>query len=65
VTAVYVPEGRSAIKVKQELQRGHGIVVATGMGDFKDSVLRIAHMGYCSSAEIEDVLKGLRAVLYS
>jgi aspartate aminotransferase-like enzyme len=63
VTGVYVPEAVSAVEVKRDLMTKHGIAVATGMGPFKDNVLRIAHMGYCSSGDVENVLSGLRAVL--
>jgi len=63
VTAVYMPEGISAMEVKGKLMTKHGIVVATGMGPFKDRLLRIAHLGYCSAADIENVLTALQAVL--
>jgi aspartate aminotransferase-like enzyme len=64
VTAVYMPEGVSAVEVKRDLMEGHDIAVAAGMGRFRDKVLRIAHMGYCSSADIESVLGALQAVLH-
>jgi aspartate aminotransferase-like enzyme len=63
LTAVYVPEGVSATDVVRVLREEHNIVVAAGMGSYKERVLRIAHMGYCSNADIDQVLVALRAVL--
>ena len=64
VTALYAPQGVSAVEMKRRLMAEHGIAVAAGVGRFKDNVLRIAHMGYCSSADMEKVLIGLRALLH-
>jgi aspartate aminotransferase-like enzyme len=63
MTAVHVPEGVSALEVKRRLLAEHGIAIAAGVGASKDRLLRIAHMGYCGSADIEEVLDALEAVL--
>jgi aspartate aminotransferase-like enzyme len=63
VTAVCLPEGVSAVDVKRQLASRHQVAVATGTGALKDSVLRIAHMGYCSSTDIDLVLAALRTTL--
>ncbi|MBM4429206.1 MAG: alanine--glyoxylate aminotransferase family protein [Chloroflexi bacterium] len=63
VTAVCTPEGVAATEVQRALREKHHVVVAAGMGAYKERVLRIAHMGYCSSADIEQVLAALRVVL--
>jgi len=63
VTAVCLPEGVSAVDVRRELAARHGVVVATGQGALKNTVLRIAHMGYCSSVDIDRVVTALKAVL--
>jgi len=63
VTAVYMPEAISALEVQHCLRAEYNIAVATGPGRFKDRVLRIAHMGYCSPADIDDVLTALKKVL--
>jgi len=63
MTAAYTPEGTSAVEVKRRLLSEHGVAIAAGMGDFKDRVLRIAHMGYCQASDIDSVLSGLGTVL--
>jgi len=63
VTAVRLPEGMPASEVKRRLSAEHGIAVASGKGALKDRVLRIAHMGYCGSADIDAVLTALEKVL--
>jgi aspartate aminotransferase-like enzyme len=62
VTAVCLPEAVSATDVKRELAAKHGIVVATGQGALKASVLRIAHMGYCGSVDIDAIVAALKTV---
>jgi aspartate aminotransferase-like enzyme len=63
MTAVWVPEGSSAVEIKRRLLSEHGVAVAAGMGATKDQILRIAHMGYCTPADIESVLIALGKVL--
>ena len=63
MTAVYMPDGVSATDVVRALREEHNIAVAAGMGSYKEHVLRIAHMGYCSSGDIDQVLVALRTVL--
>ena len=62
VTAACMPSGVSAAEVKSEMAR-HGVMVAGGMGAFKDQMLRIAHLGHCSPSDIEQVLDTLREAL--
>jgi aspartate aminotransferase-like enzyme len=63
VTAVCLPEGVFAADVKRELAVSHNVAVATGNGALKNSVLRIAHMGYCRTEDIDAVLAALKTVL--
>ncbi len=62
VTAVHMPSGVSAGEVKSEMAR-RGVIVASGMGAFKDELLRIAHLGYCKATDLEQVLDALQAAL--
>ncbi len=62
VTAVYMPTGVSAAEVRSHMAQ-QGVAVAVGMGAFKDQLLRIAHLGHCSAADIEGVLDALREAL--
>ena len=63
MTAVWLPEGVSAVETKCRLLSEHGVAVAAGMGSAKDKILRIAHMGYCTPADIDSVLVSLDMVL--
>jgi aspartate aminotransferase-like enzyme len=63
LTAVHVPEGVSALELKRRLLSEHGVAVAAGMGSTKDKVLRIAHLGYCSPSDMDNVLLSLERVL--
>lgn len=65
VTAVYTPNGVAATQLQQRLAREHGVVVATGQGEFKERLLRIAHMGFCTIKELDGVLAALEAELQS
>jgi aspartate aminotransferase-like enzyme len=62
VTAVFTPNGMSAMEL-QRLLSERGVDVAAGQGPLKDRILRIAHMGYCSDEDIDDVLNVLQCVL--
>ena len=65
VAGVLLPDGASAGEVRKALLDGFGIEVATGLGAFKTSMLRVGLMGYGSQpqfvlrllAALEDVLR--------
>jgi aspartate aminotransferase-like enzyme len=45
------------------LEDEHSIYVGTGRGPWKDSVLRVGHMGYVNRQDIVDVADALASVL--
>jgi len=62
VTALHLPG--EARRVQRELAEDHDVVLATGLADLADDVLRVGHMGY--NAEIDRVdhaMDALAAVL--
>ncbi len=63
VTAVKVPEGVDGKKITKVLREEEKVVVAGGQGQLEGKIFRIGHMGYCSDADIDDVLRALRAAL--
>ena len=63
VTAAKVPAGFSATEIKKLLLRDYGVAVADGMGELKEQVVRVAHMGYCSEEDIGQLLAALRELL--
>jgi aspartate aminotransferase-like enzyme len=63
VTAVRAPAGMSAADLRRRLEREHGVFMATGRGPWKDSVLRIGHMGYVDGEAIEATLRAIAGEL--
>jgi aspartate aminotransferase-like enzyme len=65
VTAVHLPEGRSAKTVIKQLHDEHGVTVAGGQAHLADSIIRIGHMGWADADDIEICLTAVKAVLGS
>jgi len=62
VTAFRV-EGR-AKDLRKRLEANHGVVVATGLGERADDILRVGHMGYNADRErVEETMDALEAVV--
>lgn len=63
VTAVRLPEGRSAKTVIQQLHDEHGVTVAGGQAHLADAIIRIGHMGWVDADDIEICLSAVKDVL--
>lgn len=50
----------SASRIRSELKEKHGILIATGLGELEDRIVRIGHMGY--NADLEKVEKTMSAL---
>ena len=62
VTAFEIP-GR-ATDLQRRLANDHDVVVATGLGDLEDDVLRVGHMGYNADTDrVERTMDALAGVL--
>lgn len=61
VTSFKVPEGIDASGWLKTLREKYHCVLAGGMGDTKGKIIRIAHMGYVSKTEIDDVTSSLKS----
>ncbi|RKD98208.1 pyridoxal-phosphate-dependent aminotransferase family protein [Halopiger aswanensis] len=62
VTALEV-EGRAA-ELQERMRENHDIVLATGLGDLEDDVLRVGHMGHNARLErVDRTMDALEAVL--
>ncbi|WP_049971617.1 pyridoxal-phosphate-dependent aminotransferase family protein [Haladaptatus cibarius] len=62
VTAFEI-EGR-AKEVQRRLHDDHGILVATGLGEMADDLLRVGHMGYnAQKPRVEEAMNALESVL--
>jgi aspartate aminotransferase-like enzyme len=61
VTALRVP-GR-ATEVQERMDAEHDVVVATGLGDLTDDVIRVGHMGYNADVQkVDRTMDALEAV---
>lgn len=63
VTAVQLPEGLSAKSVSKQLFDEFGVTVAGGQAHIADSIIRVGHMGWVDSDDIETCLMAVKAVL--
>jgi len=62
VTAFHLPGEAAA--VQRELAEDHDVVLATGLGDLADDILRVGHMGYNAEVEkVDRVMDALATVL--
>ncbi|MBI4202084.1 MAG: alanine--glyoxylate aminotransferase family protein [Chloroflexi bacterium] len=63
VTAVRVPEGVEAPKLISMMDKEHNIVLASGQGKLDGKIFRVGHLGYCTEADIQDVIDSLKVAL--
>jgi aspartate aminotransferase-like enzyme len=62
VTAALMPKGLAATDLKRRLLAEQGVVIAAGMGELKDKVIRVAHMGFCTDQDVQASLDAIEAV---
>ena len=62
VSAFYTPEGLSGEEFRKTLKKNHHIILSGGMGDMKDSIFRIAHMGFVTKKDIDEVIEKVAVV---
>jgi aspartate aminotransferase-like enzyme len=64
LTAFAVPAGLSSAAIRKEIKASYGLVLAAGLGNaYKDSVVRIGHMGYVYPKDALTVIAALEATL--
>lgn len=63
VTAVWVPEGLKAEEIIRRLREEHATIVASGQGELRGKIFRIAHIGRVSREDISQVIEALSKVL--
>jgi serine---pyruvate transaminase len=59
VTTVKVPEGVTATQIIAAMQNDHGVTIAGGQAHIAEKVIRIGHMGWVDSDDIEVCLAAL------
>lgn len=63
VTSIEVPDGVDALNWLKLLREKYNCVLAGGMGDTKGKIIRIAHMGWVSKNDLDEVVTALRKSL--
>jgi aspartate aminotransferase-like enzyme len=53
LTAIRIPRPLRASEIQNYMDRKHDVVVATGHDDYRDKMIRIAHLGSTSMADLE------------
>lgn len=59
VTSFWVPEGKEAKAWLKEIKEKHKIVLTGGMGEMKEKIIRVAHMGWVKESDLDPVFKAL------
>jgi aspartate aminotransferase-like enzyme len=65
VTAVKLPSGVDGKEFVRRLRAEHGVEVAGGQGPLAGKIFRVAHMGFVTKRDLEEVIEGLAAILKS
>jgi aspartate aminotransferase-like enzyme len=63
VTAIEAPAGVEVRATLRRLREEHGVVLATGQEQWRDTHFRIGHLGYVRRSHIQDALRALKAAL--
>ena len=64
VTLVQVPDRISPAAIRQMAREKYGLLIASGLGDFKDTALRIGHLGMITIREAVLVVAALELILF-
>ncbi len=63
LTSIKVPEGVDNHEWLKILREKYGLIMAGGMGDVKEKIVRIAHMGYVDKGDLEEALSAIKKSL--
>ncbi|KKP52183.1 MAG: Phosphoserine aminotransferase apoenzyme / L-aspartate aminotransferase apoenzyme [Candidatus Roizmanbacteria bacterium GW2011_GWA2_33_33] len=56
VTSIWPPEGVDEASWRKLLREKYNLVIAGGMGDLKGKIVRVAHMGYVTKSDLNQVV---------
>jgi aspartate aminotransferase-like enzyme len=60
VTSFWVPEGKDGKAWLTEIKEKYKIILTGGMGELKEKIIRIAHMGFATEADLDPVFIALK-----
>lgn len=61
VTSIKIPSGIDGQQWLKILREKYNVILAGGMGETKGKIIRVAHMGWVSKRDIDEVLLALRS----
>ena len=64
VTLVKAPDGVSPSFIREMAREKYGIMIASGLGDFKESAFRIGHLGIITTREALLVVSAIELILF-
>ncbi len=64
VTSVLAPEGIGANRIRQQVLKRFGVVIAGGQQSLDDKIFRIGHLGFVRPLDLLGALTALEIVLY-
>lgn len=59
VTAIKLPEGIDGRQLTKHVRESYNVVLGGGQGSLAGKIVRVAHLGYVETAEIDDALSAL------
>lgn len=65
ITALFPPVGVDEKVWRSLLREKHDLVIAGGMGGLKGKIVRVAHMGYVSKSDLDQVIDSFKLCLKS
>ena len=63
VTSIWPPEGVDEASWRKLLREKYDLVIAGGMGGLKGKIVRVAHMGYISKSDLDQVVDSFKKSL--
>jgi len=63
VTSIWPPEGVDETSWRKLLREKYDLVIAGGMGELKGKIVRVAHMGYVSKSDLDQVIDSFKKSL--
>ncbi len=64
VTLIKAPDGVKPALIKEMAKEKYGILIASGLGDFKETAIRIGHLGMITTREALLVIATLELILF-
>lgn len=63
ITSLYPPNGVDEKTWRNVLKEKYNLIIAGGMGDLKGKIVRVAHMGYVTKKDLDQVVEAFRKSL--